>query len=86
MCAVTGEELILTEMDCHHKTLWSVTKDDSYSNLVLITRDVHRLVHSTESEIIQKYIRLLNLNKEQLVKINKLRLLIGNKAITNGDY
>ncbi len=86
MCAVTGEELILTEMDCHHKTLWNVTKDDSYSNLVLITRDVHRLVHSTESEIIQKYIRPLNLNKEQLVKINKLRLLIGNKAITNGDY
>ncbi|PIC74201.1 group II intron reverse transcriptase/maturase [Sporosarcina sp. P17b] len=30
-CAVLGEELILAEMDCHHKQLWSLTKDDRYS-------------------------------------------------------
>nr|WP_176549180.1 group II intron reverse transcriptase/maturase [Bacillus toyonensis] len=80
-CAVTGEELILTEMDCHHKTLWSETKDDSYSNLVLITRDVHRLIHATDVETIQRYLEFLELNEEQLVKLNKLRLLIGNEII-----
>jgi group II intron reverse transcriptase/maturase len=85
MCAVKGEELILTEMDCHHKRLWSVTKDDRYSNLVLITRDVHRLVHSTEKENIQIYLGFLNLNEEQLKKLNKLRLLVGNEVIMQGD-
>ncbi|MDR4455419.1 group II intron reverse transcriptase/maturase [Bacillus tropicus] len=80
-CAVTGEELILTEMDCHHKTLWSKTKDDSYSNLVLITRDVHRLIHATDVETIQRYLEFLELNEEQLIKLNKLRLLIGNEII-----
>nr|WP_186371796.1 group II intron reverse transcriptase/maturase [Bacillus nitratireducens] len=78
-CAVTGEELILTEMDCHHKKLWSETKDDIYSNLVLITRDVHRLIHATDIETIQRYLGFLKLNEEQLMKLNKLRLLIGNE-------
>lgn len=80
-CAVTGEELILTEMDCHHKKLWSETKDDRYSNLVLITRDVHRLIHATDTETIQRYLEFLKLNEEQLMKLNKLRLLIGNEII-----
>ncbi|WP_428909272.1 group II intron reverse transcriptase/maturase [Niallia sp. Krafla_26] len=80
-CAVTGEELILTEMDCHHKRLWSETKDDRYSNLVIITRDIHRLIHATSTETIQTYLELLKLNKEQIMKVNKLRLLIGNEAI-----
>lgn len=80
-CAVTGEELILTEMGCHHKKLWSETKDDRYSNLVLITRDVHRLIHATDTETIQRYLEFLKLNEEQLMKLNKLRLLIGNEII-----
>lgn len=80
-CSVTGEELILTEMDCHHKTLWSENKDDRYSNLVLITRDVHRLIHATDPKTIQMYLELLKLNKEQCMKLNKLRLLIGNEVI-----
>ncbi len=80
-CAVLGEELILTEMDCHHKQLWSLTKDDRYSNLVLITRDIHRLIHATEKDTIHSYLELLNLNKEQIKKVNNLRLLVGNEEI-----
>ncbi len=80
-CAVSGEELILTEMDCHHKQLWSLTKDDRYSNLVLITRDVHRLIHVTEKDTIRMYLEHLNLNGEQMKKLNKLRVLIGNEEL-----
>ncbi|WP_374965778.1 group II intron reverse transcriptase/maturase [Lysinibacillus sp. RS5] len=80
-CGVTGEELILTEMDCHHKTLWSETKDDRYSNLILVIRDVHRLIHATDAETIRTYFEGLQLNKEQLQKLNKLRALIGNGEI-----
>lgn len=62
----TGEELILTEMDCHHKRLWSETKDDRYSNLILMTRDIHRLIHATNTETIQTYLEFLKLNKNKL--------------------
>ncbi|MGL4523367.1 MAG: group II intron reverse transcriptase/maturase [Bacilli bacterium] len=81
LCGVTGEELILNEMDCHHKMLWSVSKDDTYSNLILITKDVHRLVHSVDDYVNQKYLQILNLNEVQLKKLNNLRLMIGNKSI-----
>src|SRR5699024_2082582 len=80
-CAVSGEELILTEMDCHHKQLWSLTKDDRYSNLVLITREVHRLIHATEIDTIRMYLGQLNLNEEQMKKLNKLRVLVGNEEL-----
>lgn len=80
-CAVTQEELMLDEMHCHHKRLWSETKDNRYSNLVLVTDKVHRLIHATESNTIEYYMNILNLGREQLEKLNKLRELVGNKKI-----
>ncbi|RUL57145.1 group II intron reverse transcriptase/maturase [Lysinibacillus antri] len=80
-CAVMGEELILTEMDCHHKTLWHKTKDDRYSNLVLLSRDVHKLIHVTTKETIQKYVEMIKPNAEQRHKLNQLRTMVGNEAI-----
>ena len=80
-CAVMGDELILTDMDCHHKTLWHETKDDRYVNLVLISRDVHRLIHATTEETIQSYLELLKPNEEQRNKLNQLRKMVGNEAI-----
>ncbi|PEZ41910.1 group II intron reverse transcriptase/maturase [Bacillus thuringiensis] len=74
-CAITKEELILDEMHCHHKVLWSKTKDDSYKNLMIITADVHKLIHATKTETINKYLNLLRLNDEQIKKVNKLRKL-----------
>ena len=71
-----GDELILTDMDCHHKTLWHETKDDRYVNLVLISRDVHRLIHATTEETIQSYLELLKPNEEQRNKLNQLRKMV----------
>jgi CRISPR/Cas system Type II protein with McrA/HNH and RuvC-like nuclease domain len=36
-CGVNGEELFLTEFHCHHKIPWDKSKDDRYSNLILVT-------------------------------------------------
>lgn len=80
-CAVMGDELILTDMDCHHKTLWRETKDDRYVNLVLVSRDVHKLIHATTEETIQKYVGLLQPTNEQRTKLNALRNMVGNEAI-----
>lgn len=82
-CAVTQEELILDDMHCHHKKLWSETRDNRYSNLTLVTGNVHRLIHATDVETINKYLNILNLNEEELEKLNKLRVLVENKEIKN---
>ncbi len=77
-CGVTNEKLELTDMHCHHKQLWSQTKDDSYNNLILVKSVIHRLIHIVDKELARKINRNLNLSDEQLIKINKLRLMVGN--------
>lgn len=52
------------------------TKDDSYSNLVLVTTDVHRLLHATKSETIKAYMDMIGPDKKQIAKINRLRKML----------
>lgn len=80
-CAVTGQPLFGNEWHTHHKELWSKTHDDSYRNLVLILSDVHVLVHAAKQKTINKYLKKLRLNEEQISKINELRKLVGNEEI-----
>lgn len=49
-----------------------------YYNLIYVTTDIHKLIHATTEETIQKYLLKLKLTIEQMVKINKLRKLVGN--------
>lgn len=80
-CAVSDVELVLSEMDCHHKIPWKISKDDRYSNLAIVTRDVHRLIHATDESTIIKYLEILRLNSKQLEKLNKLREIVGNSKV-----
>lgn len=41
----------------------------------------NKLIHSTEKEIIDKYIKMENLDKKALNKINLLRKKVGNHVI-----
>lgn len=80
-CSVTGEKLLPWDVHCHHKQLWSETKDDSYKNLIIIKPSVHRLIHATKKEAINQLLKELKLNEEQLYKLNKLRKLVKNEEI-----
>lgn len=80
-CYVTGEELNIGYMELHHKKPVHLGGTDKYSNLVWVTYDVHKLIHATESETINKYQNLIKLNADGLDKINKLRKLAGNCVI-----
>ncbi|MEM5687345.1 hypothetical protein AAHB49_17080 [Bacillus cereus] len=60
-------------MQCHHVNPYHKTKDDSYKNLVIVSYEVHALIHATNLEVIKKYLKALKLNDEQLDKLNKLR-------------
>ena len=56
-CAVTRESFTSTaEIYCHHKIPKSQGGTDEYSNLILVTATVHKLIHATNADIIQKYL------------------------------
>ena len=71
-CEVTKIELDLDNLHCHHVLPIKYGGDDGYSNLIIIHKDIHKLIHATQKEIIEKYIYLIK-NKKSLNKINKLR-------------
>ena len=78
-CAITGRELMVDEIHCHHK----IPKEppfygtDRNENLIIVHVDVHRLIHATAPETIAKYLAMLNLTKRQLNKVNSLRKSAG---------
>ncbi len=74
-CAVTGKYLEKDEIHCHHKTPKNYGGDDRYENLIIIHCDVHILLHAKSQETIEKYMSIVQPNKEQLKKLNKLRIL-----------
>ncbi|MEF9933622.1 MAG: HNH endonuclease signature motif containing protein, partial [Cetobacterium sp.] len=80
-CAVTGEALEIDNMECHHKIPKSLGGTDEYKNLVWLTTQVHKLIHSTNLDTIAKYLNVLNLDNKGLKKVNSLRKLVGNSVI-----
>lgn len=80
-CAVTGKELWLDEIHCHHKLPLKMGGDDSYSNLVIVHRAVHQLIHAVERETITAYLKTLQPDKKALAKLNALRVMVGNPEI-----
>lgn len=78
---IMEQELDIHNMHCHHKIPYRLTKDDSYSNLVLLGSLLHRLVHVTKEETIGKYMNIIKPNSEQLDKLNMLREIAGTEKI-----
>ncbi len=79
-CGITGEKLDVDTIHCHHKVPKSKGGSDKYDNLILVHVDIHRLIHATEKETINKYIHLIKDDK-QLRKLNNLRRLSGLEDI-----
>ena len=84
-CAVTGEKQQIGNIHCHHKRPKHLGGTDEYSNLTLVSEDVHRLIHATNPEVIRKYLQKLNLDSKQLRKLNKLRSLANVESCLKYD-
>jgi hypothetical protein len=81
-CYVTGRKFkSVSEIHCHHKTPKSKGGTDKYENLVLVDEDVHKLIHAVDDGIIKKLLNKLNMNKEQIARLNVLRGKAGNTAL-----
>ena len=80
-CGVTGEHLAIGNMECHHKNPKELGGSDEYKNLMWVKTEVHKLIHATTPETIDKYLSILKLDKKALKKVNSLRLSAENLEI-----
>lgn len=80
-CDITKEELEVGNMECHHIQPKCQGGLDNYNNLVLITKEVHKLIHSTQMETINKYLKYIPSDEITLEKLNKFRTKVGNLEI-----
>jgi RNA-directed DNA polymerase len=72
-CAVTGGFLTSNQVHCHHKLPRHMGGTDGFNNLVIVHKDVHRLIHATSEKTIERYRNILQLDKKQLKKLNQFR-------------
>ena len=72
-CAVSGIVLAYDEIHCHHRIPKENGGTDKYQNLTIVHCIVHKLIHATTQSTISNCLNSLNLNSQQLQKLNKLR-------------
>ncbi|WP_202117429.1 group II intron reverse transcriptase/maturase [Clostridium chromiireducens] len=80
-CYITGMDLEIGYMECHHKKQKCDGGTDEYTNLVWICGKAHKLIHCTKLETINKYLGLLSFDEQGLKRVNSLRKLVGNSVI-----
>lgn len=72
-CSITGNFLYADEVEMHHKKPISLGGTDEFANLIAIHKDIHKLIHATTNQTIDRYMNKLKLNVKQLEKLNKYR-------------
>lgn len=71
-CEVTGTELEVDNLHAHHRIPRKLGGTDEFNNLRIVHADIHKLIHATSKEVINKYIYLIR-EKKALKKLNTLR-------------
>jgi RNA-directed DNA polymerase len=70
-CYVTGLRLRTDEVHCHHVTPKHMGGSDRYDNLVIVHNSIHKLIHSTNHELILNNSKDWTLKSK--IKFNQLR-------------
>lgn len=78
-CYVTGNKLKIGDIHVHHKKPRHKGGSDEYKNLVIVSGDVHKLIHATQNETIEKYMK--KIENSNMKKLNSLRKKVGNCVI-----
>lgn len=71
-CGITGLHLGYSDIHCHHKKPYYKSKDDSFSNLIILHKDIHILLHMKDQDVITKSLTKFRLNKNKLQKFWEL--------------
>lgn len=83
-CSISGITLN-EDMQVHHIKPKQDGGTDEYSNLIIVSYEIHKLIHATKAETIKKYLSLTKLDKDAMKKLNKLRKSVGNDVILNDN-
>ncbi|MFF3025491.1 hypothetical protein ACFVRR_23080 [Gottfriedia sp. NPDC057948] len=80
-CAILGMDLGISEWHCHHINPYHLSKDDSYSNLIILDKAIHKLLHLKDKDKIETLLKSLKLTRIQKEKVNTLRIRCQNQII-----
>lgn len=81
LCSISRKELDPTNMEIHHILPVSLGGTDEYGNLVALHKDIHKLIHMTDTTKINKIIKKYKLKSAELKKVNRLRRKSQNENI-----
>lgn len=70
-CAISELPITKSTMDCHHIIPKEKGGKDDYSNLILLHKEVHKLIHMTNEKELTERIKKYNVD---IKKLNKYRL------------
>lgn len=73
-CAVTGIELGIYNWHCHHIKPISSGGYDNYQNLIIVSKEIHTIIHMKDMDKIINNPLIQKLKISQLEKLNKLRM------------
>lgn len=80
-CAILKEALTEENLYCHHVKPVESGGTDEYKNLVIVHKDIHRLIHETDADAIKKIVTDYGLQNTELEKIDKYRVTAGQPRI-----
>jgi group II intron reverse transcriptase/maturase len=83
-CFITKKDLEIGIIRCIHKKPKNTGGTDKYNNIIIVTENVFKLIHTNNENDQLRYIKRIGnnmLNKTALNKLNTLRKTIGNNKI-----
>lgn len=80
-CEITGWSLTAHEVHCHHYTPAHLGGTDKFNNLRVLHKDIHRLVHRKNTEIISSEIQKFGLTASMIKKLNQYRMECGLETV-----
>ncbi|WP_175631833.1 group II intron reverse transcriptase/maturase [Virgibacillus siamensis] len=80
-CEITGWNLTAYEVHCHHYTPKHLGGTDRFNNLRILHKDIHRLIHRKDNEIIASETQKFGLNYSIIKKLNQYRMECGLEEV-----
>ncbi|CAM4432659.1 HNH endonuclease [Paenibacillus alkaliterrae] len=80
-CEITGMYLFAADVHCHHYNPLHLGGSDKFSNLRILHKEVHKLIHCTHKETIDVLISRLGITESLVSTINQYREICGLEPI-----